>query len=129
MDIDRSRSRSRSHKSLSPMDIDSKSRSRTASRHSPMTVVKALEQYMHICDHAFRDMKPSISRKEVLLTFHPDKMPVALKEFAKTNTKFDHFINHMFSDLHNRKSPITRAQIVSILKSHTKDDLDLQPRI
>lgn len=102
------------------MDIDTRSRSKT----SPMTLHKAVDMYDKLVYKVY-GAKPSIGRKEIMLAFHPDKMPAPLKTFMRNNKPFDKFVNHMFSELINRVTPVTREQFGNYLLKHGRDDLGI----
>lgn len=124
MDIDgKSRSRTKTRSLLgSPMDIDPKSKSKSASRPSPMTMDKAIKLYDQVINRAFGD-KPALNRRDVLLHFHPDKMPAPLNQFATHNSAFQSFVNHMFDDLLARKHAIDRQEFMVVLKKHAKANI------
>lgn len=108
------------------MDVDSVTvKTKTKSKSASAAMMdKAIYAYDDIIYRVYED-KLSITRKDVLKHFHPDKMPMSIKNYIRTNIEFNAFVNHMFDDLNNLKHSVNRKEFLEILTKHATADLKL----
>ena len=80
----------------------------------PESIVNLRKEYLRVFDRIGEVM---LTKKQILLNFHPDKLPAVVKEMMKGEDKTASiFVSRMFSELSSKKT-LTRAELASsILK-------------